>query len=303
MGSGGVGGYFGARLAAAGARVTFVARGVHLEAMKRDGLKVESIVGNVHLTPTDATHDPADVHDPVDCILLATKAYDVANAARQIAPIVGPATTVVTLLNGVNSHEMVGAVVSPDRVIPGIAYVSAHIVGPGRIAHHGRAAKIVFGELSGQRSPRCERLLAACQKARFEADVSADIMKALWAKFVFHVPLAGVSCLTRLPLDIVRSDAATAGLLQQAADEVVAVAKAKGIGVERPNFERVPRSTAAAAPVLKPSMLVDLERGRPIELDWASTYIVEEGRRLGVATPVNAVIAAALAPWARGKPE
>ena len=300
MGSGGVGGYFGARLAAAGAEVTFVARGAHLGAMRKDGLRVTSGAGDIHLTPMRATNDPADVHDTVDYILVATKLYDVANAARQITPIVGPSTSVITLLNGVICHDMVAAVVNRDRVLPGVAYISSHIEGPGHIVHHGRGARIVFGELSRQRTPRAERFFEFGRKAGIDIDLSPDVVRALWTKFVFLVPMSGVSCLTRLTLDHVMGNAATAGLVRQAADEIVAVAKAKGIAIDQPQFQTTVRNTGATPAVLKPSMLVDLERGKPLEVEWFSGHVAEEGRRLGVATPVNAVIAAALQPLARG---
>jgi 2-dehydropantoate 2-reductase len=300
IGSGGVGGYFGARLAAAGAEVTFVARGAHLEAMRKNGLKVTSGAGDLHLRPTRATNDPADVHDTVDYILVATKLYDVANAARQIAPIIGPSTAVITLLNGVISHDMVATVVSGDRVMPGAAYISSHIEGPGHIVHHGRGARLVFGEPSRQRTPRAERFFEFGRKAGIDIELSADIIRALWTKFVFLAPMSGISCLTRSTLDHVMGNAATAGLVRQAADEIVAVARAKGIAIDPPQFQATVRNTGAASAVLKPSMLVDLERGKALEVEWLSGYVAEEGRRLGVATPVNSVIAAALQPLARG---
>lgn len=300
MGSGGVGGYFGAKLALAGNDVTFIARGAHLAAMKKNGLTLKTAEGTHVVTPTQATDDPASV-GPVDYVLFAVKAYDVASAGAQMRPLVGPQTAVIDLLNGVDTADELGALVGHEHVLPGVAYISSHIEGPGIIGHAGAGSKIVFGEFDGSKSKRAVAFHEAALKAGFECVLTDDVPPALWSKFVMLASLAAVCCMTRLNLGDTLENPLSADLIRQAMEEVEAVAKAKGITIDTPaatvyaGFAKNARGSK-----IKPSMLVDLERGKPIEVNQLSGAVVRHGRAAGVATPVHAVAAAALAPWAKG---
>jgi len=300
MGSGGVGGYFGAKLALAGNDVTFIARGAHLAAMKQNGLALKTAEGTKWIRPAPATDDPAKV-GAVDYVLFAVKAYDVASAGAQMRPLVGPQTAVIDLLNGVDSADELDALVGRDHVLPGVAYISSHIEAPGVIGHAGAGAKIVFGEFDGRATPRTQAFHAAALQAGFDCTVAADVPSALWSKFCMLASMAAVCCLTRLTLGETLENPASANLIRRAMIEVEAVATAKGIRLEQ-TVEQSYQGFAknARASRIKPSMLVDLERGKPLEVGQLSGSVVRHGRAAGVATPVHEVAAAALAPHARG---
>jgi len=300
MGSGGVGGYFGAKLALAGNDVTFIARGAHLAAMKQKGLTLKTAEGIHVVTPTKATDDPATV-GPVNYVLFAVKAYDVASAGAQMRPLVGPQTAVIDLLNGVDTADELGALIGREHVLPGVAYISSHIEGPGIIGHAGAGAKIVFGEFDSKPSARTAAFHAAATKAGFDCVVSDDVPRALWSKFVMLSSLAAVCCMTRLNLGDTLENPLSADLIRQAMEEVEAVATAKGITLDQSaatvyaGFVKNARGSK-----IKPSMFVDLERGKPIEVNQLSGAVVRHGRAAGVPTPVHAVAQAALAPWVKG---
>ncbi|MFB3135962.1 MAG: ketopantoate reductase family protein, partial [Rhodospirillales bacterium] len=237
FGSGGIGGYFGARLAAAGGDVHFIARGAHLEAMRAGGLRVRSLNGDLHMETVHATDDPAAI-GPVDVVLVAVKLYDTDAAARDCAPLVGPGTMVVSFQNGVAAADAFAAAVGRAHVIGGLAYIFSTIEAPGVIAHKGTLAKLVFGELDGGRTPRVEALLAACREAAIEAAISEDITADIWSKFAFLAALSGMTALVRLSIGPIRAEAGTRAMLRRAMEEVVAVARAKGIDLAADLVER-----------------------------------------------------------------
>jgi 2-dehydropantoate 2-reductase len=274
MGSGGLGGYFGARLAAAGTRVTFIARGDHLAAMRAKGLRVRSEdLGDVLIQP----------------------------AAQAIGPLIGPETGVVTLQNGVESVDMLAGILGRRHVIGGAAYIPSAIAEPGVIRHTGRLARLVFGELDGERTTRVEALLAAFTAAGVEARVSDRIEVEIWEKFIPLAAWSGVSALTRCPLGPVRNDPDTRALLVAAIDEVIAVIRAKGIALPADAFDQSRTLLLETAPEgARASMLEDLERGKPLELPWFSGTVVRLGEELGVPTPTHAFIATALKPHIEG---
>ena len=206
VGAGGVGGGYGAALAHAGADVTFIARGAHLAAMKKDGLRIESARGNTHLTPTQATENPAEV-GPVDYVLFCVKLWDVESAGAAIKPMVGPDTAVITLQNGVDAHERLVPILGTRAVMPGVANISATIAGPGLIRQTGTVMRMVFGELDGSRSPRTLAFTEMCKKAGIDGVLSEAILTDLWIKFVLLASNAGVMALTRLPVGKLREDA------------------------------------------------------------------------------------------------
>jgi 2-dehydropantoate 2-reductase len=301
MGSGGVGGYFGARLAAAGHDVSFVARGPHLEALRERGLAVRSPLGDVQLATVTATDDPSRI-GAVDVVLVAVKLYDVEGAARQCVPLVGPDTLVVSFLNGIDSEDVLASVLGSEHVAGGVARISASIAEPGVIHHHGHFASLEFGELAGGSSERMQRLLAACAGAGIKARVSDDIVAAIWHKFIFLASFAAITSLTRLPFGPIRRHPATFALLERAVVEAAAVGQARGVGLGVDPAADAMKVVHGLDDGIKASMLVDLERGKPLELEHLSGAVVRLGRELGVATPVHEIAAAALAPFAGGAP-
>jgi 2-dehydropantoate 2-reductase len=300
MGTGGVGGYFGGRLAAAGEDVTFIARGAHLDAILANGLSITSGAGDVTIAPAQATDTPASI-GAVDCVLFTVKLYDTDPAGALIGPVVGPETMVVNLQNGIDGEERLAAIIGEDHVVGGVAYISAHIEAPGKISHAGKGAKLTFGELDGTATPRIEALAAACAKAGYEFEVSDDIQGPLWSKLAMLASMSAVSCLTRLPIDVVARTPETAALLRSAMEEVVQVARAKGVNLSDDTVQRVLSFGRSMGTSIKPSMLVDLERGKPLEVDHLSGAVVRAGAAAGVATPFHSMAAALLAPLAKGR--
>jgi 2-dehydropantoate 2-reductase len=303
FGAGGVGGYFGARLAQAGHEVTFIARGQHLAAMQRDGLRiVNSAFGDIHLNPTHATDDPADI-GPVDIVLFCVKLYDSVSAAARLPPLIGAETAVITLQNGIDGRDHVAAAVGAEHAVGGVAYISAAIEGPGVVAHLNRHHRLLFGETDGRSSPRLERFAAAGRAAGFVSEVATDIDRAIWEKFVFLSAMAGLTGLTRLGIGAILRDAETRELLRRAIAEAVAVARAKGVALAAEAVDQALSFAESLPPGMKASLLFDLEKGRPIEVEGLSGAVARLGRSHGVPTPIQQTIYALLKPHADGKPQ
>ena len=301
VGTGGVGGYFGSRLAQAGCDVHFIARGAHLQAMKESGLKVESSLGDALIKPVNVSSDPASI-GPVDFALVAVKLWDTEAAARSVKPLVGPHTAVISLQNGVEKDAVLERFVNKANIVGGICYIAASIRAPGIIEHAGKMARVVFGEMDRQRTPRCEALLKALLDAGVTADLSLDIQREIWEKFVFLVGLSATTSLIRLPIGPIRSDAFTRAVLLDAMDETVKVAIAKGIRIA-PDYAATRLEFCDTIPAtMMSSMQIDLARGNRLELDWLSGAVVRFGLELGVPTPVNRMVYAALKPHAAGRP-
>lgn len=300
MGAGGIGGYFGARLQADRHKVAFIARGAHLEAMRRDGLKVRSPVGDLDLARVAASDDPS-AFGAVDVVLFCVKLWDVEAAAEAVRPLLGPDTAVVALQNGVSVCDTLERILGARAVMGGVAKISATIDQPGVIRHNGEFARMIFGERGGGRSERAEALLSACRGAGIEAKLTDDIELEIWRKFVFLAPLAGVQCFYRLPIGAVREDPEKRARLGTVIAEAVAVGRAKGVGLSEDEAERTLAAVATLPEHTKPSMLVDLERGRRLELPWLNGEIVRLGTMLGVETPANAAVTDALTPFAEGQ--
>ncbi len=298
FGTGGVGGYFGARLAAAGEDVTFIARGAHLDAMRAGGLHVRSPKGDLHLPTVKATDDPATI-GPVDVVLFTVKLYDVADSAALLAPLIGPDTVVITLQNGVEAVDMVALHVGAEHVAGGAAYVVAVIDGPGRI-HHTTADRLVFGETDGRTSPRLQAFQAAGRRAGFVADLSGDVRIDLWVKFVRLGTWSGMTTVTRSPMGVIRQFPELVAMMETALDEAMAVGRARGITFPAGLVEGTQEMVRSFPASSKSSMLEDLERGRRLELDWLSGAIVRMGKESGVPTPTHAFIANVLAPFVGG---
>lgn len=300
MGSGAVGGYFGGRMAAAGCDVTFIARGRHLEAIRERGLRIESpALGDAWIQRATATDDPGDV-GVVDYVIVCVKLWDTAAAANALLPMLGPATSVLTLQNGVASAEL-EEIVGPQRMLGAVAFIGCAMAAPGVIRHAGTMQRVVVGEFRGGSSARVERLRAALGRGGIEADASEDIRRTIWEKFVFLVGLSAVTAIRRAPLGAVREDPEARELFLNAMLETAAVGRAGGVALPD-GFAQDRLGFADGLPAdMTSSMHTDLERGNRLELDWLSGAVVRLGGEAGISTPVNAAVHTALRPYAAGR--
>ncbi len=293
MGSGGVGGYLGGRLAASGADVTFIARGAHLAAIRDHGLRIESAQGDVLIRPAQTSGEPSAV-GPVDLVIFAVKLYDTEAGAEACRPLVGPATGVVTFQNGVDSPGVLAGFLGEEHVVGGVAQIASVVAAPGVIRHTGTMARFAFGELDGRISERVQALAAALGAAGVEHAVSAAIERDIWAKMVFLATFAGLTALVRLPIGPLRTDPDLRALYRAGLVEAHAVARARGVELAEDFVAQALARTDQLPAAMKSSMLEDLERGRRLELPWLSGAIVRMGREQGVPTPVHDFITAAL---------
>jgi 2-dehydropantoate 2-reductase len=306
VGAGGVGGYFGARLARAGASVTFLARGAHLEAIQHHGLRVRSSADGEWTVKVDAMGD-AQRLAPADVVLFCVKSFDTQAAAEAIAPAIGPETAVVSLQNGVDNEETLGRVMGPGHAVGGVAWVFAAIESPGVIVHR-LGGRLAFGELDGRPSPRLERLQAAFTTAGVAAEVSKDITRVLWEKYLLIGAQAGMTALTRAPIGVIRSTAETWLMYRRLVEELAALGVASGVRLAPDVVDSIVRDAAALAPTVFSSLHTDLTQGRRLELEALHGHALRLGQRLGVSTPMLFAVYAALRPHAdgattRGAPE
>ena len=301
IGAGGVGGAFGAALANAGADVTFVARGAHLAAMRTTGLRVEGPRGDVHLSPTQATDDPASI-GVVDLVLFCVKLWDVESAGAAIRPLVGAQTAVIPLQNGIDASERLAPILGNDAVMGGVAQISATIAEPGLIRQTGTFMRLVFGELDGRITQRGQAFLALCERAGFDATLSDKIETELWMKFILLASNAAITAATRQPVGKLRDDPDISPYFAAAYQEVADVARARGVRLPDDAVEKITAGTRNMPPAMMASMAVDLIRGNRIELPWLSGKVVQLGRELGVPTPVHGLLHAMLKPYVNGAP-
>jgi 2-dehydropantoate 2-reductase len=298
MGSGGLGGYFGARLVHGGAAdVHFVARGPHLEAMRRDGLRIEGPEA-MHVQ-VNATSDPHEI-GPVDLVMLCVKLWDIESAIRQVVPMVGPDTAVISFQNGVLKDQYLRAAFDWRQVMGGVAYVATTIAAPGVIRQTGPMQRLVFGEFDGSFSRRGETLLAACLAGGIKAELSRDIVREIWQKYVFLVGLSGTTTTIRKPIGPIRSNPQTRAFLHDVMQEVVAVARAHGVAVPEDYAQVRLQLADDVSPDMTSSMHHDLQRGNRLEVRWLAGGVVELGRDKGIPTPLNRAIADILALYAEG---
>jgi 2-dehydropantoate 2-reductase len=300
IGAGGVGGYFGGRLAAADEDVHFVARGAHLHALQMNGLRIQSPKGGVHIPRVNATDDPRII-GPADIVLFTVKMYDVDAAAVLLPPLLGPRTAVITLQNGVEVVDMLTRHIPRHHVAGGVAYVAAVVSAPG-VIRHTTLETLVFGELDDARSERLAAFAEAGVRAGFKARVSDSIEVDLWSKFTRLTVFSGMTALMRSPIGVVRSDPELLAMMQSAIEEAVHVGRARGVPLPEPLMDEIMRMVTALPPESKSSMLEDLERGKRLELPWLSGAIVRLGREAGVPTPIHQFIATALKPFVNGTP-
>jgi 2-dehydropantoate 2-reductase len=295
-GAGGVGGYFGGRLARAGAEVHFIARGAHLQALREHGLTVRSVKGDFKVQ-APATDDPAEV-GPCDVVLFCVKTVDTDAAAARLGPLIVENTAVVSLQNGVENEEKLARAVGEDHVMGGAAFIFAEIAGPGVIVHTGGPASITFGELDGRISQRAERLLACCEQAGLATELSASIKTVLWAKLAFICAQAGMTAAVRLPIGEIRTAAAAWAAFGRLVDEVCTVAAAEGSPVPQAAQERARALAQTIEPGSFSSLHDDLVAGRRMELEALHGFVVRRAAQHGLAVPTSAAVYAILQPWA-----
>ena len=301
VGAGGVGGGFGAALAKAGADVVFIARGAHLAAMKREGLKVQGGRGETHLVPTQATDDPESI-GKVDIVLFCVKLWDVESAGLGIRPLIGPDTAVIPLQNGIDAAERLIPILGSSAVMGGVAQISASIVEPGVIQQVGTFMRMVFGEFGGKRSQRAEDFLALCLQAGFDATLSEQILTELWMKFILLACNASVTALARQPIGKLRDDPDLRPIFMAAYREAIDVGRASGVTLPADALEKIVDFTSHAPSAMKASMALDLDRGNRLELPWLGGKVVELGLKLGIPTPTHHMMYAMLKPYIMGTP-
>jgi 2-dehydropantoate 2-reductase len=299
VGAGGVGGYFGGRLAAAGADVAFLARGAHLAAIRAHGLHIDSPDGDLHLPTAVATDDPGTL-GPVDLVFFAVKLYDTDEALRLVPPLLGPRTLVIPFQNGVDSVSVLTRALGTDHVAGGTAYVAAVVSEPGRIRHTAMG-RLIFGPLNGAMPEVLVKLRDVCLQAGFESVLSESVQVDIWSKFVRLTAFSGMTTLTRTPFGPIRDDPALRAMLDDAVSESAAVARARGIPLPATILEDIRSATDALHPMARSSMLEDLERGRRLELPWLSGAVVRIGNELGVEVPTHRLIVTLLRPHMNGR--
>ncbi len=295
MGTGGVGGYYGGLLAQKGHAVTFIARGLHLQAIRTNGLQVKSIHGDFLVKPAAATDDPAQI-DPVDLVLFCTKTYHTDEAARGIKTLIGPDTTVVSLQNGIDAAERIGAVIGMQHMLGGATWISSAIESPGVIRQVSQFRRVVMGELDGRLTARLQSIHHALEETAITVEISQDILKVLWTKFVFISAASSLGSLTRLPMGEYRSVPETRAMLTGLMQEVAAVARAQGVVLDENVVDQALAFMDNAAVHIKASMQLDIAAGRRSEIESMVGVIGRKGREAGVATPIADFVYAALLP-------
>jgi len=291
MAAGAVGGYFGARMAAAGHDVFFIARGANLEAIKKNGLKIESVHGDLHLPKPNVTDDPKTV-GPVDIVLFAVKLWDTEKAAELARPMVGPDSRVITLQNGVDSLERVAPILGAGQTLGGVTYIATTIASPGVISHTSAFAKLRFGQIKelADKKPdaKLDALVTAGKAAKLDIDLSADIARERWEKFIFLTAMAGSTAALRSPIGPIAADPELRAFFRQLMSEAQAVGRAQGVTLPDTYIEeRMKFVESEVEPGMKASMAHDLERGNRLELDWLNGKVRELGRAHKIPTPAS----------------
>lgn len=295
FGTGGVGGYFGGRLATTGKDVTFIARGRHLNAIKEHGLQVHSMCGDFKISSIQATDDTTQV-GVADVILLAVKAWQLPEAAQAMRPMVGNDTIIVPLLNGVESVDQLSEVFPREQILGGLCWIVSFITEPGVIHHTGIEPLVVFGEIDNRLTQRVERLYQTFSHAEVKADIPQDILSAMWEKYIYIAPISGIGAITRVPVGIMRTLPQTRQMIEHAIDEVIAVAWANEIHLVDDIFERTMHFIDMMPPESTLSMQRDIMKGKPSELESQNGAVVRLGKELNVTTPINTFIYHCLLP-------
>ena len=298
IGAGGVGGYFGGKLAQAGLDVTFIARGATLEALRASGLRVDSILGDFVIDSVQATDDPGTI-GPVDAILMAVKAWQIPEAAAKLKPMIGADTIVVPVENGIDAPEVLSGIVGAQHVVGGLCAIVSFSVAPGHIRHAAVEPMVMFGELDHRRSERVDRLRAAFARAGVNVEVPPDIRRSMWTKFLFIATMSGIGALTRVPIGVWRAEPELRTMADRSLREVLALAHARGVDLGDDAIERTWQRYDGLAPESTSSMQRDIMEGKPSELDAQLGGIVRLARESGVEVPVTAMMYHALLPQER----
>ena len=293
MAAGAVGAYFGGRMQAAGHDVAYIARRAHLDALRKDGLKIESVHGDLHLPKVNATPDPKEV-GPVDVVLFAVKLWDTETAAELAKPLVGPNTRVITLQNGVDSYERVSAILGREPTCPGTAYIAAVLGGPGLMRHTSKFATMRVGRMDGKPDAKLTAFVEAAKAANIDVQPQDDMNRERWQKFIFLSSMAGVNCMMREPIGKVLADPDTRAFYKKLMQECLAVGQKSGAKVPDSWVDDRMCFSDNAPPVVKASMFHDLEAGNRLELDWLTGKVVSLGHQLGVPVPASEAVYAAV---------
>lgn len=302
MGSGGLGGLYGGRLAHAGYDVSFIARGAHLAALREHGILIENEPhATIHVPRVRAMDDPAEV-GVVDLVLIAVKLWDTESAVEAVRPMVGPQTAVISLQNGVMKDDTLRRTFGEAAVMGGVAYVATQIARPGVIRQTGTMQRLIFGEYDGRRSARADELLEALRRAGIQAEISDDIRRTLWEKYVFLVALSGTTATIRSTIGPIRANPRSRAFLRQLLEETVAVGRAHGVRLPERYAEDRLAFLDTVPPEMTSSMHHDLERGNRLEVAWLSGGVVQLGEAAGVPTPGNCAVWDILALHADGRP-
>ncbi len=296
FGTGGIGGYFGSKLAAAGEDVWFLARGKHLEAMKVHGLKVDSAQEHLRVGPDKITGNIADVRN-VDVVLFCVKSYDTETAARQLAPALKKDSVVICLQNGIDNEDKIARIIPTGKVFGGVAYVYSTITAPGEITRYEGPAKIVFGPLDNRVDDRCHEIHRILQKAGIQADLSANIESDLWKKFIFITGASGVTALTRLTLGELLANPETRSLIRSAMEETKSIASAKSIRLDDNLIDTFFDTLGKFKNDTRSSLYFDLANEKPMEIEGLAGTVVRMGAELRIPTPIQRTIYASLLPY------
>jgi len=300
MAAGAVGGYYGARLADAGHDVFFIARGAHLAAIKKNGLKIESLHGNLLLPKPNVTDDPKTV-GPVDIVLFAVKLWDTEQAAELARPLLGPDSRLITFQNGVDSVERVSAILGPERVIGGATYLATTIGAPGVIQHTSSFARMVVGRPDKKPDAKLQAFVDAAKAAKIDITLASDIERELWQKFIFLTAMAGATASLRSPIGVIRADPELRSFFHALMEEAFAVGKAKGVALDHAYVDERMDFVMKIEPGMKASMAHDLERGNRLELDWLAGKVRALGRQYGIATPASDTVYTVLKLYRMGR--
>lgn len=300
MGSGGVGGFFGGRLVKAGFDVSFIARGAHLAAMREHGLTIENPPqGDIQIPKVSATDDPASI-GTADLVILSVKLWDTEAAVQQMRPLVGPDTAVLSLQNGVTKDDILRREFGAQAVMGGVCYVATRIARPGVILQTGTMQRIVVGEYDGSKSPRAVELHAALARSGVTAELSDDVRRSIWEKYVFLVGMSAATASMRKTLGPIRGNPQTRAFLLDLMRETVAVGRAHGVALPADYAETRLAFADSLPETMTTSMHHDLESGGRLELAWLSGGVVKLGAEKGIATPLNRAVCDILALYAAG---
>ena len=298
VGAGGVGGYFGGRLAERGSDVVFIVRGRTLDAIRSRGLRVESINGDFHLTDVEATDDPRAA-GPVDAVLVTVKAWQIEEAISGLRPLLRDDTPVIPLENGMTAPEEIARLLGPQHAVGGLSAIVSFVVEPGHIRHAAVEPFVAFGELDNSSSDRLTRLLDAFTSAGIRAEIPPDITRSMWTKFLFIAPYSAIGAVTRVPIGVWRTMAEPRALVECAVREILAIATARGVSLGEDAFDRTMQRYDGLAPDATASLQRDIMDGRPSELEAQVGAVVRMAQEAGIAAPVFEALYGVLLPQER----